>query len=204
MAGVAALLAMTQDRPVAAQGFSLSPQIGFYIPTENMYEIAQGQVGELEAGPSFGARLAYWLGSRFGIEATGAYVPTTFRLTSGSSVQKENASVITGNGQAVFFVLPRTSPVSLYLSGGVGVVSHGGVAFEDVAETTNLTGVVGAGGGVRLRGFTVIAGADLYAYSASFGGTTDAEAFARRDFQIKIGIGFPVGGRAGVRADRGR
>jgi hypothetical protein len=89
--------------------------------------------------------------------------------------------------------------VSLYLSGGVGVVSHGGVAFEDIAETTNLTGVLGAGAGVRLGGFMLSAGADLYAYSASFGGTTDADAFARRDFQIKIGLGLPFGGSSGLR-----
>src|SRR5512143_1673750 len=72
--------------PAAAQHLSLTPQIGFYIPTRNLPELATGgEFTEIEAGPSFGGRLGLWFGSRFGIEATGAYIPTTYKLTQGSS-----------------------------------------------------------------------------------------------------------------------
>ena len=45
---------------LSAQQLSLSPQIGFYIPTENLYRLTStgtsGDDFKLEAGPSFGAR----------------------------------------------------------------------------------------------------------------------------------------------------
>jgi hypothetical protein len=174
---------------------SLRPQIGFYIPTENLVELSQGgDVGKLEAGPSFGAALGLRFGSRFGIEANGAYVPTTFRLGSGSSVQKEDAKLFLGSALATFHVLPPSSPLILYVNGGVGVISHGGVAFTSEAETTDLTGVFGAGAGIRLGGLALIAGADLYRYSANYQGTQQsASELKQLDFALKLGLGF--GGR---------
>jgi len=188
----------------AGQGLSFAPQIGFYIPTQNLYELAGGDAYKLEAGPSFGARLGYWFGNRFGIEATGAYIPTTFVLASGSStVQSQDAKLFNGSGQAVFYLLPRTSPLSLYLSGGVGVVSRGGVAFTDDAETTDVTGVVGAGAGISLGGMALTVGADLFAYSAAYAGSAQtSESLTQRDVQLKLGLGIPFGGGSQLRASR--
>src|SRR5262245_42464630 len=93
-------LATAAARPALAQRLSLSPQIGFYIPTENLYELASGSsVNQLEAGPSFGARLGVWFGNRLGIEASGAYVPTTFKLSQGSQeIASEDAKLFNGSG----------------------------------------------------------------------------------------------------------
>lgn len=192
----AAVLAGTSAAPLTAQGFSVSPQIGFYIPTQNLYELANGETYKLEAGPSFGARLGYWFGSRFGIEASGAYIPTTFAFTSaGSQVTSQDAKLFNGSGQAVLYILPRTSPLSLYLSGGVGVVSRGGVAFTDDAESTDVTGVIGAGAGISLGGMALTIGADLFAYNAAYAGSAQtSETFQQRDLQLKLGLGIPFGG----------
>lgn len=193
--GFTALLAGAVH-PLGAQGLSFAPQIGFYIPTQNLFELAGGEAYKLEAGPSFGARLGYWFGDRFGIEAAGAYIPTTFALSSGgSTVTTEDAKLFNGSGQAVFYVLPRTSPLSLYLSGGVGVVSRGGVAFTDAAETTDVTGVIGAGAGISLGGLALTLGADLFAYNAAYAGSSQtSESFQQRDIQLKLGLGIPFGG----------
>ena len=115
--------------PVAAQHLSLTPHIGFYIPTEQLAQLATGGTKDdfkLEAGPSFGARLGLWFGNRFGVEVGGSYVPTTFQLTgnTGGQIEKKDAKLFLGSAQGVLFLIPRTSFFTLYLSGGVGVVSR--------------------------------------------------------------------------------
>lgn len=185
--------------PAAAQSLSLAPQIGFYIPTEVVSQAATGGAfTELEGGLSFGARLGVRFGKRLGIHATGAYVPTTFKLAQGSqNVTSEDAKLFLGSGQVVFFLLPPSSFLSLFVNGGVGVVSRGGVAFTSQAKKTNVAGVFGAGAGVRLGGLSVNAGADLFSYSAAYQGSTQltSETISQRDIQVKLGLGIPFGGR---------
>jgi len=193
-----ALLLGTSVR-AEAQKFSFAPQIGFYIPTQQLVEGVQTgtfDTAELEAGPSFGARFGLWFGERFGIDLSGNYVPTTFKLVdNGNEVSSQDAKLFNGAAQAVFFVLPRTSPLSLYLNGGVGVVSRGGVAFTNAANKTDVAGVIGAGAGIKLGGLALTLGADLFAYTAKVeeGVTTESE-FKQKDVQLKLGLGIPFGG----------
>ena len=185
---------------VRAQSLSLAPHIGIYIPTENLYRLATGSTAgddfQLEAGPSIGARLGIWFGPRFGIEASGSYVPTTFRLTQTSSGPvTQDAKLFVGSGQAVFYLIPRTSLLSVYLSGGVGVVSRGGFAFTDEAETSDLGGMVGAGAGIRLGILTLTAGVDLLTYTAHYqGAQVTAQELRQKDLNVKLGLGIPFGG----------
>lgn len=197
---IAAALLIGGTRPAHGQHLSLAPTIGIYIPTEDYLGAgASGATGKLEAGVSFGGRLGLWFGNRIGLEASGNYVPTTFALTSASSqVTKQDAKLFNGAGQLVIFLLPRTSLVTAFVDGGVGVVSHGGVAFTSQAKTTNVSGVVGAGIGLNLGGFQLTAGADLYAYKADYAvGTQVSSSLTQRDLQVRFGFGFPFGGAAG-------
>ncbi len=182
----------------AAQRLSLSPEIGFYIPTENLVEIANGTAGELEAGPSFGLRLLLGLGQRVSLSVGGAYVPTTFEFrSSGGPVTEQDARLFTGAGQVVVYLIPPTSPLSLFLNGGVGVVSRGGVAFTDAAEKTDMSGVFGAGATIRLGGLAVTAGADAYSYKAKFEGSSAVESeVTQLDINLRLGLGIPFGGGA--------
>lgn len=179
-----------------AQRLSISPEIGFYIPTENLQEIASGTAGELEAGPSFGLRLGIGLGRRVSLSVGGAYVPTTFTLpSSGGPVQEQDARLFTGAGQLVLYLIPPSSPLSIFLNGGVGVVSRGGVAFTDEAENTDVSGVFGGGASIRLGGLAVTAGADAYSYKAKYEGTTAVESdITQLDINLKLGLGVPFGG----------
>ncbi len=181
----------------AAQRLSLRPQIGIYIPTKDLVSVSQtGDLGKIEAGPSFGAALALRFGSHFGIEATGAYVPTTFSLDAGNQIQKQNAKLFLGDATAVLYVLPPSSMLSLWLRGGVGVVSRGGVAFTSEAKTSDISGVGGVGAGVRLGGIMLTAGADVFRYTASYSGTQQtASEIKQLDIQLKLGLGFGGGGR---------
>lgn len=196
---VAVTLLLCTSLRAEAQKFSFAPQIGFYIPTEQLVQGVQGEgfdAAELEAGPSFGARLGLWFGDRFGIDVSGNYVPTTFKFTDdGSNVASQDAKLFNGAAQAVFFILPRTSPIALYLNGGVGVVSRGGVAFTNAANKTDVAGVFGGGAGIRLGGLALTVGADLFAYTAKVEqGVTTESSFKQKDVQLKLGLGIPFGG----------
>jgi len=182
-----------------AQKFSIAPQIGFYIPTDQLVQGIQGQpfdAAELEAGPSFGARVGLWFSDRFGIDVSGNYVPTTFRLVNNESeIASQDAKLFNGAAQAVLFILPRSSPFSIYLNGGVGVVSRGGVAFTDAADKSDVAGVFGAGAAIRLGGLALTLGADLFAYTATVeNGATSESSFKQKDVQLKLGLGIPFGG----------
>lgn len=179
-----------------AQNFSISPEIGFYIPTENLVEIANGTAGELEAGPSFGLRLGMGLGRRVSLSVGGAYVPTTFAVSqSGGPVTERDARLFTGAGMLVLYLIPPSSPLSIFLNGGVGVVSRGGVAFTDDAENTDVSGVFGGGASVRVGGLAITAGADAYSYKAKYQGTTATESeLTQLDINLRLGLGVPFGG----------
>jgi hypothetical protein len=191
------VLALTMSGVAHAQRLSLSPQIGLYVPTKAMYDVANtGDIYQLQAGLSFGARVGLWFGKRIGIDLSGNYVPTTFRLESGgTALSSEKARLFTGAGQVVLFLIPASSPLSLYVNGGVGVVSHGGVAFTSEASTSDISGVFGGGAALRLGPIGVHVGADLFTYTGQYQGTTAAAQELRQlDVQLHLGLGVPFGG----------
>ncbi len=196
-ATVAAVLATLIAGPLAAQRVRFSPQIGFYIPTENLYQLATGTQSDdyqLEAGPSFGARLGFWFGRRLGIDIAGSYVPTTFKLGNGTTT-KQDAKLFIGSGQLVLFLIPPSSPLSLFLTGGVASISRGGVAFTNEATTTNIGGVLGVGAGIHLGPIALTAGADLVTYKADYQGSQAvSQELRQKDINLKLGFGIPFGG----------
>ena len=195
LAVIAWIGGLTAASNAAAQHLSLRPQIGVYIPTEDLVSVSQtGEVGKLKAGPSLGAALGLRFGSHFGIEATGAYVPTTFSLDANNQVQKENVKLFLGDATLVFHVLPPSSMLALWLRGGVGVVSRGGIAFTSDAKTSDVSGVGGVGAGIRLGGIMLTAGADVFRYTASFTGAQQTASEVKQlDIQLKFGLGFGGG-----------
>lgn len=194
------LLVVVLVPAAAAQRVRFAPQIGVYIPTEQLYDLATGTQPndfQLEAGPSFGAHLGIWFGRRFGVDLGGTYVPTTFKLGSGTGPIKQDAKLFIGTGQVVLFLIPPTSPLSLFLTGGVAAVSRGGVAFTNEATTTNLGGVLGAGAGINLGPISLTVGADLLTYTADYRGSqATAQQLSQKDINLKLGFGIPFGGAA--------
>jgi hypothetical protein len=180
-----------------AQRFSLTPQVGLYVPTKAMYDVGTtGNLYQLQAGPSFGARIGLWVGKRIGIDVSGNYVPTTFHLDSAStSLSSQPARLFTGAGQIVIFLIPASSPLSLYVNGGIGVVSHGGVAFTSEASTSDISGVFGGGVALRLGPIGLHVGSDLFAYKAQYqGASATSQELSQLDIQLHLGLGVPFGG----------
>ena len=192
------LLALVVAPPVQAQTrLSFAPQIGIYIPTERLQSLVTGNTGgldSLEAGISFGARLGATFGKHLGVLFSGNYVPTTYQLGTESNFQKRDAKLFTGAGQLMVFLLPITSPFTLFVSGGVGVINRGGAAFASAPKRRYITGVFGAGAGLRLGGIGLSVGADLYNYNADYIGTTvNTTKLKQRDIHLKFGFGVPFG-----------
>jgi hypothetical protein len=194
LGGVA--LALAAGSNAQAQHLSLSPQIGLYVPTKAMYDAATtGDIYQMEAGPSFGARIGLWFGKRVGIDLSGNYVPTSFKLENGgTAVSQQDAKLFTGAGQIVIFLIPSSSPLSLYVNGGVGVVSRGGVAFTSEASSSDVSGVFGGGAAVHLGPIGLHVGADLFSYKAQYqGSTATAQELQQLDVQLHLGLGVPFG-----------
>ena len=189
--GMLAFLPVTLN----AQRLSLSPEIGFYIPTEKLTQLTPGgDFSELEAGLAFGARVGIWFSRRLGVSLSGSYVPSTYKFSSGSTITKQDAKLFLGSGQVVFFLLPRTSFFTLFLNGGVGVISHGGVAFTGASDKNDVSGVFGGGAAIQLGGLALNAGVELFNYSSTPPSTSTAEAQKQRDIHVKLGFGIPFGG----------
>ena len=197
-----ALVALVVALPVQAQTrFSFAPQIGLYIPTERLQSLATGNsnaVDSLEGGISFGARIGATFGNHLGVLFSGNYVPTTYKLgAGGNGLQQQDAKLFTGAGQLMVFILPITSPLTLFLSGGVGVINRGGAAFAQAKRSRYITGVFGAGAGLRLGGIGLSVGADLYNYNADYIGTTvNTNKLKQKDVHLKFGFGVPFGVKA--------
>jgi hypothetical protein len=178
----------------SAQQFSFTPQIGLYVPTENLVELTTGGEYRLEVGFSFGARFGLWFGNRFGLDVSGNYVPTTVTFTGQAAIADQDAKLFTGAAQLIVFLLPNTSPVSVYVNGGLGIVGRAGEAFLNASDKSDIAGVFGAGAAIRLGGPALHLGADLYSYSATVtGATVSAESFKQLDLQLKLGLGIPFG-----------
>ena len=196
---VVALLAVA---PVSLNAqFSIAPEIGVFVPTTPLVTAALGgdpsQIGELkqEISLSIGGRMAIGFG-RFGIEMSGAYMPSGVVLSASGIDTTVNANLVTGTGQLWVQVLPQSSPLSLGLSGGLSVTSRGGEAFAGASNTTDLGGVLGVSLGLRLGPVIhLMVTAEDYIYNldpALVGLPPGAQSQTQHDIHLNFGIGIPL------------
>ncbi len=196
---VVALLAVVPSS-LNAQ-FSIAPEIGVYVPTTPLVTAAlqgnPGQFAELkqEIALSIGGRMAIGFG-RFGIEVSGAYMPSSVILSAAGIDTTANANLVTGTGQLWVQVLPASSPLSLGLSGGLSVTSRGGDAFAGASNTTDLGGVLGLSLGLKLGPVIhLMVTAEDYIYNldpALVGLPPGAESNTQHDIHLNFGIGIPL------------
>ena len=192
-------------RAAAAQGFSIAPTIGLYVPTEEFYKAAtSGNSTDLrkqEVSIAVGARLAI-KGKRIGIELAGDYAPSKLKFNLNGQQNQEDANVLTGSARLTLFVIPATSPVWLAVSGGAGVVHRSGAAYAALTDKTDLAPTAGAQVGFRLgRLVALTVSADGYFYTPDFSaaesGTTAQ--IGQKDLHISAGVSIPfLGLGAGI------
>jgi hypothetical protein len=198
--GMAVGLGLAAVRPATAQHVSISPTLGVYIPTTDLYNAAAGGQFKQEVALSVGARLGLWFSDRVGIQATGNWVPSSlqYTLTPTGATQTGNADLWFGSGRLTVFLIKPSSPIFLAIGGGVGVVGRSGAAYDSlgVGSSSDVSGVASVGAGVHLGPLQLYATADDYIYTATLTGTSVTSSKQQNDIQLAIGLGIPLGGKS--------
>jgi len=200
------LTCISMAAPAAVQAqthFILSPTIGAYIPTTELVQAASGQKFKQEIGLAVGLRAALLFGERFGVTATGSYVPSDLHVTfdSTGAEQKAKANLWFGSARASFYLIPPTKPFYAGVNGGVALIGRGGKAYEGADNNkTDVGGVVGALVGFRLGSLGLYLAADDYIYHPSVvqtatGGVPSDELTIKNqnDIHVLLGLGVPIG-----------
>lgn len=193
-------LTLAAAAPAAAQRLSISPTIGVYIPTTDLYNAATGQSFKQEVALSLGGRLGLWFSDRVGIQATANWVPSSlqYTLTPGGATQTGSADLWFGSGRLTVFLIKPSSPIYLAIGGGVGVVGRSGAAYDTlgVQSTSDVSGVASVGAGIHLGPLQLYATADDYIYTAQLTGTSITSSTQQNDIQLALGLGIPLGGKS--------
>ena len=179
-----------------AQRISLVPDIGVYIPTQDLINVANGGTFQQQISLSVGGKLDVWFGNRVGIQATGTYAPSQLALTvsqAGVAPVQEEANIFLGSGRLMVFLVPPTSPVSFLINGGVGLVRRSGAAYADLEDKTDIGGTVGATIGFHLgRIIQLRLSGESYIYNPSFYDQSEVEGTRQLDVNLSFGFGIPL------------
>jgi hypothetical protein len=165
--------------PKGKTGLSITPYIGVTVPTADLLSYAKSgsatpQITKIPIGFTFGGRLGIAVGPRVGIEADVGYSPGSLEISDSGTKVKQDLHTLSGSGRLTFYLIPRTSPVWIGVSGGVGAVRHtfakgGDADLAGVKPNTSVGGVLGASAGIRLGKIIAFnVGAEDYLYSAKF------------------------------------
>jgi len=196
--------------PCAGQ-FEVTAYGGGYAPTADVMsgagfacivpEIVQWPCGspvKQQTAPVVGGRVTDWLSTRVAVEGSIGYAPSGVRVPGRSS------HIMTGGLWLLVSVKPRASGASVYFTGGVGAVAHGGDWYATMLGTTGWGPVVGVG--ARFRGgptLAIRAGLEDYLYTFSphyppgvFGAPTGSQ--FQNDLVFSLGLTATVGHRARV------
>jgi hypothetical protein len=188
--------------PLSAQ-VSFTPTIGAYLPTSNLANVVLGTdttgTFRQDVGLALGASLGVGLGSRFGVQMAGTYVPSQLSGTidQTGTITQSDANLFFGNANVTFYVVKPTHMVWLALNGGGSVVSRSGPAYEGVTGTTSVGGLVGATLGFRLGSvLSFHVSATNFIYSAQFTkNDITTEQSTQNDILLGLGLGVPLGGK---------
>jgi hypothetical protein len=197
-------------RSMAAQ-LSISPTIGVYVPTTELVKAASGQEYKQEISITVGGRVGLNFGQRLGLEGTAVYAPSSLKFSATGSSSTTDANILTGSGRVFIEVIPRSSPISLQLNGGVGWVHRSGAAYQGDPQATDMGGVVGATLRFRLgRLLQLQLHADDFIYKAQYApDTANPGQFTLankqlNDIHLGVGIGIPLLGLGGGGEGPGR
>lgn len=190
-----ALTAFVYPAVASAQGqIYLTPYFASYYATSSNGLEAGDLSEKQENGPGLGAALGFKLSQVLGIEAAYTYVSSGTNI-SGESTGAANlgfsGNIMFANARATI-TAPRSN---FYGLAGVGIVMHGGNAWEgDVfTKLTSFAGVLGLGiqadVSPKVR-IDVKVEAQLYSFDPDGG---DGDAYASKFMpDIMVTIGFPL------------
>jgi hypothetical protein len=189
-----ASLVMALPNISAAQGFTVTPTLGVFIPASDLRELRETAAqARLERSGTLGLGLkveAGWLRGSLAY-ATGATL-TDRGVTNRGEIG--DGSVLAAAADVVMRPLPRVV-VQPYLLGGVGVkrqdYSYNDDQFGDIfpREKTDLALHLGIGADASLGGFGIMA------EISDFVSRRPDDSFGQHDAFAMVGLTFRLGGR---------
>lgn len=194
---VGAALLLGSAPVVANAQVMLTPIIGAYVPTANLYEVP-GSIGTARQKTSFvfGARLLVSASGRLGIEAGAMYAPSGVSVTTTAGAVSRSSNVTLAHLRLVYVLNSEWAAANVYIGGGVAAVIRGGEAFQDVGSTTDIGGNLALGALFRLSSaFRVRLEIEDFLYQTKFtfpGGETSESKF-QNDFVFTFGLSIPLG-----------
>lgn len=186
---------------VSAQGQTIGLSVfgGGYFPVGDVLEAELFQarlvteVGH-EPSVSVGGRLSVRL-SKLGVEAEAVYAPSSVDLPQAVEAESNlaDASVFLGSLNVTYDIFQAPfSPIAIYLSGGLGIVSRSGNFYDLFEDTTDPAGAVGLGLRFGLGPLAQLR-IDLRDYISSFKptrGDVERESKLQNDLIGTVGLEF--------------
>jgi len=154
---IVVLAVMSPVRSTAQVSVEIGPVVGFYRPLggfddASVYSTALPRTPEDLMGYAWGGGVRAWFGKRVGAEfdamVAQSEVPEVF--TPSGPRGPTPAQVTTFTAQGLLTVTGDPTGHQLWVSGGLGVVRHGGAAYDSYGTPRDLSPVAGIGTRVGL------------------------------------------------------
>lgn len=153
---------VTLPLAVPAQvSYEVAPYVGLYLPLGAMLQpvppspgfSGSGQTVTQRTTLALGGHVTAWLSHRVGLEGSWMYAPSGVDMTCGDPNGCPRGGRVLGGSVKVVVPLTFVSILrAVHVGGGIGVVDHGGPAYNDVAGTTSAAPTVGAGVALKVAG----------------------------------------------------
>ncbi len=175
----------------------LTPVIGAYVPTANIYEVP-GSIGTARQKTSFvvGARLLVSASGRLGIEAGVMYAPAGVDITTSAGTVSRSSNVTLGHLRLIYVLNSEWAAANIYAGAGVAVIKRGGEVFQDVEGLTDVGGNFALGALFRVgSSFRVRLEIEDYLYQTEFTFSSGETSGPRlqNDFVFTFGLSIPIG-----------
>lgn len=142
--GCTAALVCGRSSELTAQTVRLLPQAGLSLPTRISVSNRVLHVRQ-KVGLTVGARLTLTFNRRFDVVTGVTYVPgyAMFRGAGKRITVGTSSHLLTGTTGARYWLLPRSRRLSWEIHTGAGVVFGGEPAYEDLFESSTVSGILG-------------------------------------------------------------
>jgi hypothetical protein len=189
--GIVALAIAAGAGSLSAQVVQFQPEAGLSLPTR--VSLKDGSINiQQKIGYKFGARLNLVFNDRFDVTTGVSYVPGYATLQGGGKRVSVGTSsqVLSAATGARYWIRPEFRLLSWEIHTGMGVVFGGKPPYEDLLESSTVTGVLGTtlryqwG---RIASFTMRVQERLYrlAFGRMSSGTSS------NPFQVTFAVGLP-------------
>jgi hypothetical protein len=204
---VVALVLVAVALPAAAQAkLELTPYFGSYYALTSINDnleldptlepFTEKQI----PGPSFGARLSYWISSSIGIEGAGAYTSSGTRAVTSDPLCPGCATTFDGGvTTGSVRMLYRPARTNFHLLGGIGMTKRTGDGWTGYNEgLTSFGGVLGFGARAAVTpklSFDLKVEANLYSFKPEDTDPSDGTNIpyeAKFQTDIIVAVGIPI------------